>query len=199
MTQAGLSRTAILPWTRRPPLTRMATGEDLPKSRVVTSAYTLVVATRLWPSRSWTRRTLTPYLRCGWRRLCGEQERPQAVAGVVLKAEPAARRVRVEGEGLRRGDGGAANGRGTERGGGFPARLASWVCDMVVGGGQAERASQKVSQRPLSSQHRRAMMALAPRTVQRMPDCLRRWPMIVLQPASTTPEPTKRPRRRKSA
>src|ERR1039457_465678 len=33
-------------------------------------------------------------------------------------------------------------------------------------------------------QHRRAMMALAPRTVQNMPDCLRREPITVLQPAS---------------
>ena len=41
-----------------------------------------------------------------------------------------------------------------------------------------------------------AITALAPATVQRMPDCLRRWPITVLQPASTTPEPTKKPRAR---
>src|SRR5215471_1018076 len=35
-------------------------------------------------------------------------------------------------------------------------------------------------------------MALAPRTVQNMPDCLSR-PTTVLQPASTTPDPTKKP------
>lgn len=35
-------------------------------------------------------------------------------------------------------------------------------------------------------------MALAPRTVQNMPDRLRREPMTALQPASITPEPTNR-------
>src|ERR1035438_4316472 len=54
------------------------------------------------------------------------------------------------------------------------------------------RDSQNSSHRPLSWQHRSAMMALAPVTVQRIPDCLSRSPMIVLQPASTTPEPTNR-------
>src|SRR5207247_2235386 len=54
----------------------------------------------------------------------------------------------------------------------------------------ADRASQNSSHRPLSSEQRSAMMALAPRTVQRIPDCLRRRPMMVLQPASITPEPT---------
>src|SRR5438309_11581102 len=34
------------------------------------------------------------------------------------------------------------------------------------------------------------MMALAWLTVQRIPECLSRSPMTVLQPASTTPEPT---------
>ncbi len=46
--------------------------------------------------------------------------------------------------------------------------------------------------RPLRWQHRRAMIAFAPRTVQNMPDFLRREPITVLQPASMTPEPTKR-------
>jgi len=35
-------------------------------------------------------------------------------------------------------------------------------------------------------------MALAPRTVQNMPEGLRREPITVLQPASITPEPTNR-------
>jgi len=35
-------------------------------------------------------------------------------------------------------------------------------------------------------------MALAPRTVQNIPHCLTREPITVLQPASTTPEPTNR-------
>jgi len=39
-------------------------------------------------------------------------------------------------------------------------------------------------------------MALAPRSVQNMPDCLRRLAMTVLQAASMTPEPTKRWSRR---
>src|ERR1700677_2045353 len=34
------------------------------------------------------------------------------------------------------------------------------------------------------------MIALAPRTVQNMPDCLSREPITVLHPASMTPEPT---------
>lgn len=55
------------------------------------------------------------------------------------------------------------------------------------------RYSQKSSQRPLRIQQRRAMILFAPRTVQCMPDCLRRWPITVRQPASTTPEPTNRP------
>jgi hypothetical protein len=33
-------------------------------------------------------------------------------------------------------------------------------------------------------------MALAPRTDQNMPDCLRREPITALHPASMTPEPT---------
>src|ERR1019366_4236225 len=35
-------------------------------------------------------------------------------------------------------------------------------------------------------------MAFAPRTVRNMPDCLQREPMMALQPASMTPEPTNR-------
>ena len=38
---------------------------------------------------------------------------------------------------------------------------------------------QTVSHWPLASRQRSAMMASAPATVQRMPDCLSRWPMIV--------------------
>src|SRR5260221_4429656 len=37
------------------------------------------------------------------------------------------------------------------------------------------------SQVLLASRQRRAMMASAPLTVQCMPDCLRRWPTMVLQ------------------
>ena len=39
-------------------------------------------------------------------------------------------------------------------------------------------------------------MASAPGRAQRMPDILRRCPMTALQPDSTTPEPTNRPRER---
>ncbi len=49
------------------------------------------------------------------------------------------------------------------------------VCDINVGSvGQALRSSQNSSQRPLSRQQRRAMMLLAPRTVQRIPSHTRR-------------------------
>jgi transposase len=58
-------------------------------------------------------------------------------------------------------------------------------------GGYRLREPQKSSNRPDIMQQRRAIMALAPRTDQRIPDCLRRSPMTVRQPASTTPEPTK--------
>ena len=51
------------------------------------------------------------------------------------------------------------------------------------------------SQVLLASLQRRAMIESAPVTVQCMLDCLRRWPMTVLQLAST-PEPTNRPRER---
>ena len=55
------------------------------------------------------------------------------------------------------------------------------------------RRSQKSSNRLLSMAQRRAMMALAPGTVQRMPPCLRRAPMMCLHPPSTTPVATHRP------
>ena len=58
-------------------------------------------------------------------------------------------------------------------------------------GGYEVRAAQKSSKRPERMQQRRARMALAPRTDQCMPDCLRRSPTTVRQPASMTPEPTK--------
>ena len=58
---------------------------------------------------------------------------------------------------------------------------------------QAARASQKSSNFPLMRQQRRAMIRLAPSTVQNMPDCFRREPMTVLHPASMTPEPTNNP------
>jgi hypothetical protein len=72
------------------------------------------------------------------------------------------------------------------------------VCVKFVGGEPTgnhptDRCSQNSSQRPLSWEQRRAIIALAWLTVQRIPDCFSRCPMIVLQPASTTPEPTKRP------
>src|SRR6266849_3949968 len=52
---------------------------------------------------------------------------------------------------------------------------------------RSERRSQKSSKRPLSLLQRRAMMALAPFTVQCMPARLSRVPITSLQPASTTP------------
>src|SRR6266481_1578027 len=58
-------------------------------------------------------------------------------------------------------------------------------------GGYEVREAQKSSKRPDRMQQRRAMMALAPRTDQCIPDCLRRSPITVRQPASITPEPTK--------
>lgn len=83
----------------------------------------------------------------------------------------------------------------------WQGRFASWVCDIFVDREiqPAARASQNSSHRPLRSAQRRAMMALAPRTVQRMPDCFSRNPTTVLQPASTTPDPTNRPWLRKRA
>src|SRR5712664_3036516 len=48
----------------------------------------------------------------------------------------------------------------------------------------------------LACWQRSVVMASAPATVQRMPDCLRRRPITDLQLASTTPEPTNRPRDR---
>ena len=55
------------------------------------------------------------------------------------------------------------------------------------------RRSQKSSKRPLRMQQRRAMMALAPATVQRMPARLSRAP-ICLHPTSTTPDEMHRPK-----
>jgi len=69
-----------------------------------------------------------------------------------------------------------------------------WVRNQLVA-----RDSQNSSQRELSWQHLRAIMALAPLTVQCMPDSFKRWPITVLQPASTTPDPTNKPWLRKSA
>ena len=57
----------------------------------------------------------------------------------------------------------------------------------------AERRSQKSSKRPLNLQQRSAMIASAPATVQCIPARLQRTPITVLQPASTTPDPTQRP------
>ena len=55
-----------------------------------------------------------------------------------------------------------------------------------------DRRSQKSSNRPLSLPQRSARMASAPATVQCMPARLHRTATAVLQPASTTPEPTQR-------
>ena len=55
------------------------------------------------------------------------------------------------------------------------------------------RRSQKSSKQPLRRQHRRAMMALAPRRVQCIPARLSRVPTVTLQPASTTPEEVHKP------
>src|SRR5439155_689785 len=70
---------------------------------------------------------------------------------------------------------------------------AKFIGEKPAGYQPAARCSQNSSQRPMSWEQRRAIIALAWLTVQRIPDCLSRCPMIVLQPASTTPEPTKRP------
>ena len=61
------------------------------------------------------------------------------------------------------------------------------------------RDSQNSSQRLLIWQQRSAIMALAPLTVQCIPDSFSRWPMTVLYPASTTPDPTNKPWLRNSA
>src|SRR5438046_713665 len=45
---------------------------------------------------------------------------------------------------------------------------------------------------------RKARMFSAPGRPQNMPDCLHREPITVLQPASITPEPMKKPWRRKA-
>ena len=76
-----------------------------------------------------------------------------------------------------------------------PPRGARQFCEMCssVSTGYAARRTQKSSKRPLSLYERRAMMALAPSTVQCIPGRLRRVPIATLQPASTTPEPTHSP------
>ena len=56
-----------------------------------------------------------------------------------------------------------------------------------------EADSQKSSMRFEWYIQRREMISFAPRTDHLMPDCFRRWPTMVLQPASMTPEPTKKP------
>src|SRR5436190_6522439 len=65
--------------------------------------------------------------------------------------------------------------------------VVDWVCAKFIGekpaGYQpAARCSQNSSQRPLSWEQRRAIIALAWLTVQRIPDCFSRCPMIVLHP-----------------
>src|SRR5438046_1537945 len=77
--------------------------------------------------------------------------------------------------------------------GGAVGVCAKFIGEKPAGYQPAARCSQNSSQRPLSWEQRRAIIALAWLTVQRIPDCFSRCPMIVLQPASTTPEPTKRP------
>ena len=57
-------------------------------------------------------------------------------------------------------------------------------------------APQAASHWLLASRQRRAVMASAPAMVHLMPDIFRRCPMTALQPASTAPEPTDRPRER---
>jgi len=66
-------------------------------------------------------------------------------------------------------------------------------CDIKVKGQAARASSQKSSKRPFRRQQRKAAMALAPRTVQNIPERFRRDPITALQPASITPEPTKSP------
>src|SRR5437867_9791295 len=58
---------------------------------------------------------------------------------------------------------------------------------------RSERRSQKSWKRPLSLLQRRAMMALAPLTVQCMPARLSRVPTTILQPDSTTPVEVQKP------
>ena len=62
----------------------------------------------------------------------------------------------------------------------------------------AVRRCQKSSKRPLRMQQRRAVMASAPATVQRMPARLSRAPMTSLQPDSTTADDTQRAAARNS-
>ena len=80
-------------------------------------------------------------------------------------------------------------------------RAVGQVVQAVAGGGTpvVARSAQKSSQRlPECVLQRNASMALAPATDQRMPERFRRLPTMLLQPASTTPEPTHRPWARNS-
>src|SRR5512135_3172317 len=90
-----------------------------------------------------------------------------------------------------------------------PAGGPGGVCVIFVGkqdrlscsAGQAapvwlRRAFQIWSSGLLACWQRRVVMALAPATVQCMPESLSRWPMTALQPASASPEPVSRPRER---
>src|SRR5439155_25308653 len=66
--------------------------------------------------------------------------------------------------------------------------LAAWLL---------RRYFQKSPRRRLLPMQRNAKIFSAPNSDQNMPDCLHREPMMVLQPASTTPDPMKNPRLRK--
>src|SRR5437016_14464268 len=59
---------------------------------------------------------------------------------------------------------------------------AKFIGEKPAGYQPAARCSQNSSQRPLSWEQRRAIIALAWLTVQRIPDCFSRCPMIVLHP-----------------
>src|SRR6266436_5748033 len=61
----------------------------------------------------------------------------------------------------------------------------------IKGGATECERPKSLQNRPERMQQRREMMALAPRTDQRIPDCFRRSPITVRQPVSTTPAPTK--------
>ena len=65
--------------------------------------------------------------------------------------------------------------------------------DQAAGANCGARRSQKSSNRPLSLEQRRAMIALAPEMVQCMPVRLSRVPMTILQPASSTPVEVHKP------
>src|SRR6266849_3067591 len=63
---------------------------------------------------------------------------------------------------------------------------------------ELSRSFQNWSRRWLAWMQRSARTFSAPDSPQNMPDCLQREPITVLQPASMTPEPIKRPWRRKA-